>query len=102
MSPSVSVLVPTYNRPARLRECLSAIARQTFRDIETIVVNDGGVPVESVIGEFADLAPQLVNQTAQRGHVAARNRGIGIARGRYIALCDDDDVWLPDHLGDLV
>ncbi len=102
MPPSVSIIVPTFNRPARLRDCLRAIAGQIFPDFQVIVVNDHGVPVESVIAEFADLDPRLLNQPSRQGHVIARNQGVQMARGKYIALCDDDDVWLPEHLGDLV
>ncbi len=102
MPPLVSVIVPTYNRPARLRECLRAIARQTFSDFEVIVVNDGGVPIEADIEGIREQPVRVLNQPARRGHVAARNRAVEIARGQYIALCDDDDLWLPEHLGAVV
>ncbi len=92
MPPPVSVIIPTYNRPARLRECLQAIARQTFSDLQVIVVNDGGVPVEPVAAAFPGLSLRLLNQRARAGHAAARNRGVASAEGKYIALCDDDDL----------
>ncbi|MFO7173878.1 MAG: glycosyltransferase family 2 protein [Bacillota bacterium] len=101
-APAVSVIVPTYNRPGHLRECLRALAAQTYPDFEVIVVNDAGAPVEEVVAGFPRLRITLINQPANRGHVAARNRGLDAARGTYIAFCDDDDLWLPGHLAGLV
>ncbi len=92
MQPSVSVIIPTFNRPARLRECLQAMARQIFSAFEIVIVNDGGIPVEPVVADFSGLATRLVNQAARGGHAAARNRGVESAAGKYIALCDDDDL----------
>lgn len=100
--PLVSILIPTYCRPDYLRQCLAALARQSYAGFEAIVVNDAGTPVEGVVAEFPQLAITLINQPANRGQVAARNRGLAAARGKYIALCDDDDLWLPVHLAGLV
>lgn len=99
---AVSILVPTHNRPKLLRQCLQAIAKQTFANFEIIVINDAGARVESVVAEFPQLTLQLVDQPTNRGQVGSRNRGLDVARGEYIALCDDDDLWLPVHLMGLV
>ncbi len=98
----MSVLIPTFNRPTHLRECLQAIANQTFSDLEAIVINDAGVSVEPIAVEFPQLSVQVISQPTKRGQVAARNQGLKIARGKYIAFCDDDDLWLPIHLAGLV
>lgn len=101
MPPRVSIVIPTYGRPAQLAECLGAIAAQEYTDYECIVVNDGGPPVEPVL-ERVGLAVRLINLPANVGHAAARNRGVQEASGEFVALCDDDDLWLPGHLARLV
>ena len=50
--PVVSIIVRTYNRPERLAVCLDSLARQTYRDLEAIVVNDAGVDVQSILASF--------------------------------------------------
>ncbi len=102
LAPLVSIIVPTFNRPGHLRECLQSIAAQTFSDWEAIVINDAGEPVERVAAEFAQHPMRVIHLPAKQGQVAARNRGVEIARGKYIAFCDDDDQWLPAHLSGLV
>ncbi len=100
--PLVSILIPTFNRQAHLRDCLHSIARQTLSDWEAIVINDAGDSVDRVAGGFSHLPLRLVQMPAKRGQVAARNRGLELATGKYIAFCDDDDLWLPTHLDELV
>jgi glycosyltransferase involved in cell wall biosynthesis len=102
LTPAVSIIIPTFNRPGHLRECLQSIAAQTFSDWEAIVINDAGEPVERVAAEFGQHRLRVIHLPAKRGQVAARKRGVEIARGKYIAFCDDDDLWLPAHLGGLV
>jgi glycosyltransferase involved in cell wall biosynthesis len=102
LAPLVSIIIPTFNRPEHLRECLQSLANQTFSDWEAIVINDAGEPVERVAAEFGQHPLRVIHLPAKRGQVAARNRGVEIARGKYIAFCDDDDLWLPAHLSGLV
>ena len=101
--PKVSVIVPTYNRPERLREALHSILAQTLQDFEIIVVNDGGRDAAAVI----DALPHggritYVKHDRNRGLAASRNTGLRLAQGTYIAYLDDDDRFYPDHLGALV
>lgn len=101
--PMVSVIVPTYNRPDRLRDALESMNRQQYQDFEVIVVNDGTIPVEAVVAEMNRTGRiTLVNHDRNRGLAAARNTGLRLAKGIYIAYLDDDDRFLPDHLGVLV
>ena len=101
--PMVSVIVPTYNRPERLRAALDSVNRQQYRDFEVIVVNDGTIPVESVVSDVNQAGRiTLVNHDRNRGLAASRNTGLRLAKGVYIAYLDDDDRFLPDHLGTLV
>jgi len=101
--PMVSVIVPTYNRPEMLRVALESLTVQTFKDFEVIVINDGGTCVDSVIGDFNKrLNIQFIDYPENCNRAAARNRGIRIADGKYIAYLDDDDRFYPAHLETLV
>jgi GT2 family glycosyltransferase/MoaA/NifB/PqqE/SkfB family radical SAM enzyme/predicted Zn-dependent protease len=101
--PLVSVIVPTHDRPELLATCLKSILAQTFTRYEVVVVNDGGREAEEIV---AGLNTQgnltYVRHGGNRGLAAARNTGIRLARGRYIAYLDDDDLYYPDHLQTLV
>ena len=105
----VSVIIPTHNRPAFLREALASVCAQTYRDVETVVVDDGSAPTaraatQRVIAEFArgqDLPVRCIVQP-HRGVSAARNRGVRASRGALLAFLDSDDVWLPDKLAQQV
>ncbi len=102
ISPLVSIIIPTFNRPGHLRECLHSIAKQTFSEWEAIVINDAGESVVDVAAEFGQHALRVIHLPAKLGQVAARHRGVEIAQGKYIAFCDDDDLWMPDHLSGLL
>jgi GT2 family glycosyltransferase len=102
-TPMVSVIVPTHNRPDTLRHALESVLQQTYRDFEIIVVNDAGADVSDVIRTLdVDGRITYVRHAANRGLAAARNSGIGVARGRYLAYLDDDDRYYPEHLETLV
>ena len=102
-APAVSVVVPTFNRPLLLRRALESLAGQTFGDFEVVVVNDAGLDPSPVLAGFAGrLRLLLETHPANRGLAAARNTGISSATGRYLALLDDDDLYLPEHLATLV
>lgn len=97
--PAVSVVVPTYGHADLVEATLESVFAQSFGDLEVVVVNDGS-PDDT--GER--LAPwveagriRYVEQT-NAGQGAARNRGLRMARGRYVAFLDDDDLWPPDKL----
>ncbi len=99
--PDVSIVIPTYGRPAGLTACLDGIARLDHgRDsFEVIVVDDGGPDdLEPVLARFRDrITFRLVSQ-ANRGPGAARNAGAAVAKGRLLVFIDDDCVpaegWL--------
>jgi GT2 family glycosyltransferase/MoaA/NifB/PqqE/SkfB family radical SAM enzyme/cytochrome c-type biogenesis protein CcmH/NrfG len=97
--PQISVIVPTYNRPDMLTEALKSILEQTFRNYEIVVVNDAGMSVEDVILKMnKEKNIVYISHAKNRGLAAARNTGIMVARGKYIALLDDDDLFYPNHL----
>lgn len=98
--PAVSVVVPTYNQPALLLETLQSVFAQTFTDFEVILVDDGSTDdTPARLVELAAREPRLrVVRQVNAGTGAARNRGIDEARGKYIALLDHDDLWMPGKL----
>ena len=98
-APLVSVITPTYSRRASLPRALASVARQTYPAVEMIVVNDGGEPVDDIAKTFG---ARLINRETNGKHGAAVNAGLAQARGEYIALLDDDDLFFPDHLAGLV
>lgn len=101
--PLVSVIVPTYNRPEMLVEAVRSILNQTYPHVEIIVVNDGGVEVEGVIHWLNRTGTiTYVRHDRNRGLAAARNTGIRLARGKYLAYLDDDDLFYPEHVETLV
>jgi len=99
-SPRVSVVIPTYNRPHYLKRAIDSVLKQTFKDYEIIVVQNGGT----------ESSKELVYQFIKNGAavrylyerkadpVNARNVGVTAAKGEYIAFLDDDDVWYPQKL----
>jgi glycosyltransferase involved in cell wall biosynthesis len=104
-APRVSAIVPTYNAERFLAEALDSALAQTFQDFEIVVVNDGSTDGSAVIAAaYAARHPDKVRVIHQpnQGLCHARNTALGAARGRYFALLDADDVWLPHHLADCV
>jgi GT2 family glycosyltransferase len=96
--PKVSVVVATYNRARYLPEAIASVLSQRFADLELVVVDDGSTDAtREAVGAFSDPRIGYVYQ-AHRGVSAARNTGLGIASGEYLAFLDDDDVFLPDKL----
>ena len=101
--PMVSVIVPTHNRPEMLAAAIRSILDQTYPNVDIVIVNDAGEGVEDVVASLnRDGRITYVCHDRNRGLAAARNTGIRIARGKYIAYLDDDDLYYPDHLETLV
>jgi len=97
--PEVSIIVPTYNRKELLKETLHAILAQTYRDFELIIVdNYSDYDFREHIKSFnSDKIRAFRNHN--HGVIAVnRNFGIKQAMGKFIAFCDDDDVWYPEKL----
>jgi GT2 family glycosyltransferase len=92
-SPRISVIIPTCNRPDQLRDCLTALSRQTCpRDsFEVVIVDDGSEPpIAGLATSFSDKLDVRVIRQARQGPAAARNFGVMSARGSLIAFTDDD------------
>lgn len=88
----ISVVIPTYNRAPFLQEALTSVAMQTLQPDEVIVVDDGSTDGTADLCRL-DFPQVLYLYQKNQGVAAARNRGIGKAKGAWIALLDSDDLW---------
>lgn len=101
--PMVTVIIPTYNRPDRLRVAIASVLNQDYQNFQIIVVNDGTISVEDVVGALnREGRITLVSHDRNRGLAASRNTGLRQASGKYVCYLDDDDRFLPHHLRTLV
>lgn len=97
-NPTISVVIPLYNKGPHIARALNSVLNQTFQDFEVIVVDDGSTDDGAdIVKGFNDPRIRLIQQENQ-GVSAARNLGIDEARAELIAFLDADDEWLPDHL----
>lgn len=98
--PAVSVIVPLYQSREYVVAALDSVLKQTFSDLEVIVVDDGSTDGggEIVQGYAANEARVRYVHRENAGPAAARNTGIAAARGAAIAFLDSDDLWLPEKL----
>ena len=103
-SEKISVVIPTYNRFKYLLNTITSIQEQTYKNIEIIVVNDNSTQPEYYTHKY-DASIVVINLEKNTreiyGHACAahvRNEGIRVAKGKYIAFCDDDDTWLPNKV----
>lgn len=100
-APLVTVVIPTYNRADYLEQALGSVFRQTFTDYEVIVVDDGSTDhTPAVLASHQDRITSLRQENS--GAARARNRGIRLARGTWVAFLDSDDMWQPVALERLV
>jgi glycosyltransferase involved in cell wall biosynthesis len=94
----VSVVIPAFNAARTLGASIESALAQTLRPLEIIVVDDGSTDSTAAVARsFANAGVVLVTQR-NAGAAAARNGGLQVARGRYVALLDADDLWLPEKL----
>jgi len=100
-NPVVSVIIPVYNGQRYLVETLDSILSQTMTDWEIIAVNDGSTDRSpAILDEYAKKEPGRIRHiTIENGGVSrARNAGVALARGTFIAFIDQDDLWAPEKL----
>lgn len=100
MSPLVSVVMPTYNSEIFLKEALESILNQTFKDFEFIIVADKSIDASgAILDSFLEKDGRIKVIDQERiGLIAALNSGCRIAKGKYIARMDADDLSLPRRL----
>lgn len=97
--PFFTVIIPTYNRAKLLKVAINSVLEQSFKDFELIIVDDGSTDeTQQVVHSFVDQRIIYHFQENQERSVA-RNVGVDFAKGEYICFLDDDDYYLPNHLG---
>lgn len=94
-NPKVSVNMPAYNSARYTIETVESVLAQTFRDFELIVVDDGST--DNTRGPLEPYSARIQFVYKENGGAcSARNVGIGMSRGEYVACLDCDDLWLPE------
>lgn len=99
--PLVSVVIATYNCSFYITRAVKSALDQTYPNVEVIVIDDGSTDnTPEILQSFRDRI-RVVSQD-NRGPAAARNAGLAVAEGKYIAILDADDYWLPERLGKMI
>ncbi len=97
--PEITAIVPTHNRSNLLKQTLRSVVSQRGVDLEVVVVDDGSTDdVAAVVGALEDQRIRLIRHDRPMGVSTARNHGAKVAKGDWLAFCDDDDLWSPDKL----
>ncbi|MGB9587486.1 MAG: glycosyltransferase family 2 protein, partial [Armatimonadota bacterium] len=99
--PTVSVVIPTYNRALLVERAIRSVLGQTYTDFEVIVVDDGSTDdTKRILADLAHEDPRVrwFHHSENRGAQAARNTGCRAAEGEYIAFLDSDNEWLSNKL----
>ena len=99
--PLVSIIIPNYNHAQYIEDAIHSVLRQTYRNVEIIVVDDGSRDnSREVIAAFGDTVRAIFQQN--QGLSAARNTGLTASRGKFIGVLDADDMYEPDFVETLV
>ena len=97
--PSFSIIIPVYNAGAYIESSLASVFAQTYCDFEVIIVDDGSTDdTVDCVNTFSHHAALRYVYQANAGPAAARNTGLDLARGQFIAFLDSDDLWHPRKL----
>jgi len=104
MTPLVSVIIPVYNMERYLGKCMDSVLRQTYGNIEILLINDGSTDGSGrICDEYAERDKRIVvKHQPNSGASASRNKGIDLASGEYLAFVDSDDYILPNMIEKLV
>jgi teichuronic acid biosynthesis glycosyltransferase TuaG len=99
-NPAVSIITPAYNAAQYLVETVDAALAQSFQDFELLLVDDGSTDETPALARaLAERDRRIqVRTSPNQGPAAARNTAMAMARGRFFAMLDSDDIWAPDYL----
>lgn len=97
--PLVSIVIPTLDRPAMLRDALTSIRAQTYRNVETIVVVDGGPRLDAMAVDFPEVC---FIHMPENNPLHSSNTAFSRSSGEYVTFLNDDDVYFPHHVASLV
>lgn len=95
----LTVFMPVYNREKYIKDSISSILNQDYKDFELLIIDDGSTDKSiEIINSFKDDRIRLLKNEVNKGVVYTRNRGLEEAKGEYILLLDSDDIALPGRL----
>jgi glycosyltransferase involved in cell wall biosynthesis len=94
-----SVILPVYNAKETIGSTVNSVLKQTYRNFELIIINDGSVDASyEIISHYLDKRIRILNNSSNLGVAESRNIAIRSAKGKYISFIDSDDTWTPDKL----
>lgn len=97
--PLVSVILPTYNRENLLPTAIQSILNQTYQNIEFIIINDASTDnTSTILKRYKNKRIRIITNQTHQGIVYNRNLGLSLAKGKYVAWIDDDDISKPNRL----
>lgn len=97
--PLITVLMPTYNGAKYLKQTINSVLGQTFKDFELLIINDCSPDnTDDIVAAYTDPRIRYVKNSRNRGISGSSNYGFSLARGKYIARQDHDDISLPERL----
>lgn len=95
----ISIVMPVYNAAPFLKEAIDSILNQSFRDFELIVVDDASTDASlEILFSYDDSRILILQNTTNLGNYPSRNKGMSVAKGKYICVMDADDIAMPDRL----
>ena len=99
MNPTISIILPAYNAEKYLAPAIESILQQSFKDFEFIILNDGSTDnTEKIILSYTDSRIKYIKNEKNLKLIKTLNKGIELAKGKYIARMDADDIALPTML----
>ncbi|WP_045499812.1 glycosyltransferase family 2 protein [Vibrio hyugaensis] len=99
MNMCVSVIMPAYNSDMFIHRSIESILNQTYTDLELIIINDKSIDdTMNVVKSFTDERIKVISNQVNLGVALTRNEGLKVAKGRFIAFLDSDDIWNPRKL----
>lgn len=101
ISPSVAIILPTFNRRKYLSSAIDSICNQTYANWNLFVINDGGENVSDIVESFNNKQIHYFDRPHE-GKAATLNFGLSLVRAKYIAYMDDDDIVYPEHIANLI
>lgn len=102
--PLVSIIIPVYNVKPFLNECIKSVINQTYKNLEILLIDDGSTDGSDIICDYyrsIDARITVIHQN-NKGLSGARNTGLNLMRGKYVAFLDSDDAYMPDAIKQLI
>jgi len=102
---NISIIIPVYNKEKFLKKCIDSVLKQTYTEIEIILIDDGSIDKsKEIISEYVTEYPKIIHsiEEGHKGVSNARNQGLKKAKGKYIVFVDADDYLEPNYLMNLM